>query len=75
MTRYYVNIAGLELEKLNFFGFQLVEENEEFALYIDGNGDPQVVDKKSPHIFVDDINDARHIDGRIIELKRKTTEN
>ena len=36
---------------------------------------PQVVDKEAPDIFVDDINDARHIDGRIIELKQKTTEN
>ena len=68
MTRYYVSINGLEPETLAFFGLQQVAEDDEFALYVDSYGEQQIVDKRSPHIYVEDLNDAQHISDRAIAL-------
>ena len=69
MTRHYVSIAGLKPEALAFFGIQLIDEDDNFAFYIDAAGEPQIVDKRSPHIYVDDINDAMHITDRAIAVR------
>ena len=54
----------MEPEELAFFGFQTLFEDGEFALVIGPDDQPQIIDKQSPHIFVDDINDAAHIARR-----------
>lgn len=41
-----------------FFGFRKMAENDDFIIYRAKGGDDHIVDKKSPHVFVDDINDA-----------------
>jgi len=69
VTRYYVSIEGLDTKMLEFFGFSLVKEDEEHALYLDGDGELQIVRKASPHIYVSDINDARHIANRGIMIR------
>ena len=71
MIRHYVSIDGLEPGVLAFFGFQLAKEDDNFAYYVDGYGEDQIVDKKSPHIYVEDFNDAQHIKGRVIALRKK----
>ena len=38
----------------------------EKALYVDSSGEQQIVDKRSPHIYVEDLNDAQHISDRAI---------
>ena len=62
--RFYVSIEGLEPEDLAFFGLQIGPGGADFDIYIDRDGEEHIVDRNSPHIFVDDINDATHIASR-----------
>ena len=45
MTRHYVGIKGLDLTILAFFCFQLMEEDDDFALFVDNTGEHQIIDK------------------------------
>lgn len=70
MTLHYVSIEGLGPEDLAYFGLHFVTENDDFVSYVRGYDEILIVDKKSPHIYVDDINDAQHISGRVIMLQK-----
>jgi hypothetical protein len=59
MSRHYVDITGIDPKLLEFLGYYLIEECEEFAIYV-CKGEPHMVQKKgkSKYIYVEDINDA-----------------
>jgi hypothetical protein len=58
MARFCVDISHLTDENLEFFGYQVVSENEEFKVYTDKNLEDHLVRKSSPLLYVEDINDA-----------------
>lgn len=58
MARYYVDVTGIPDELLEFLGYILVHENEEFQLR-HYKGDPVIIQKSGKrYVYVDDINDA-----------------
>jgi hypothetical protein len=70
VTQHYVGIEGLDLNILeSFFGFQILVDEDEFALIIDDKGNLQIIDKKRPHIYLEDINDAMLIRSRVIAVR------
>ncbi len=59
MAQWYVSIEHLTDEQLEFLGYPVVRENEEFKVYRDYTGEEQIVYKAGPRfLFVEDINDA-----------------
>lgn len=58
MARFCVDISHLDDRVLGFFGYELVEENEEFKIYEDKEGSDHIVDKARPRLYVEDVNDA-----------------
>jgi len=65
--RYYVSIAGVPDQFLEFLGYILIEETDEFKVYLH-KGEPVVVEKASPNLYVDDLNDARILKGNIMTI-------
>jgi hypothetical protein len=63
--RYYVSIAGVPDEFLEFLGYVKVEETDEFKVYR-RHGDLMVVKNDNPFLYVDDLNDARILKSRNI---------
>lgn len=61
--RYYVSIAGVPDEFLEFLGYVKVEEDDEFKVYR-RHGDLMPVEKTNPYLYVDDLNDARILKSR-----------
>lgn len=61
--RYYVSIADVSDEFLEFLGYVLREETDEFKVY-SRHGELMVVQKTNPFLYVDDLNDARILKGR-----------
>lgn len=61
--RYYVSIAGVPDEFLEFLGYVKVEETDEFKVYW-RHGDLMPVKKANPYLYVDDLNDARILKDR-----------
>ncbi len=57
---FIVCIDHLTESQLNFFGWDLVRETDDFWLYLHiRTGEDQIVDKKGKkYLLVDDINDA-----------------
>ena len=57
---FIVCIDHLSESQLNFYGWDLVRETDEFWLYIHvRTGEDQIVDKKGKkYLVVDDVNDA-----------------
>jgi hypothetical protein len=68
MDRYCVNIDGISDEILAFFGYRLVDENEEFKFYQDKYAEDHIVEKAHPLLYVEDINDALSLNSNIIRL-------
>jgi hypothetical protein len=64
MARHYVDITDISKENLEFLGYYLVEEDEEFALY-DNKGEHFIVHRRADRkfIYVDDVNDATILRG------------
>jgi hypothetical protein len=60
--RYYVSIADVPDKFLEFLGYLLVAETEEFKVYL-RHGDLMPVKKGNPYLYVDDLNDARILQG------------
>lgn len=54
----FVSIAGIDKERLSFFGIELIAEVGSFQFYKDFEGRISVADKTRPYVWVDDINDA-----------------
>ncbi len=63
MRRVFVQIPNVPDEFLEFLGYLKVEETEEFKVYV-RHGDPIVVQKANPYLYVDDLNDARILKDR-----------
>lgn len=68
MIRYYVSLRGIPEDALAFFGIHMVFQTETHALFVDHNGDEHVVDKESPHIYVEDVNDAEYLRDWVSEI-------
>ncbi len=67
MTKWYVSIDNVPDDKLEFIGYLLVREDEEFFVYTHiHSGDDFIIDKNGPKfLWVDDINDAIAINARV----------
>ena len=63
MRRFFVSIAGVSDEFLEFLGYVKVAENDEFKVYL-RHGERMVVKTANPYLFVDDLNDARILKDR-----------
>lgn len=61
---YYVGISGITDADLGFMGYTLVGQNDEFKMYQDYRGEVHIVDKESPMLKVDDVNDAQALAQR-----------
>ncbi len=65
--RYYVSIAGVPDEFLEFLGYVLVSEDDEFKAYLH-KGETCIVKKSAPNLYVDDLNDARILKGNMMTI-------
>jgi hypothetical protein len=65
--RYYVSIAGVPDEFLQFLGYEPVPdaETDELKAYR-RKGEVMIVKKADPFLLVDDLNDRRILKGRNI---------
>lgn len=63
MRRVFVQIPNVSDEFLEFLGYLKIQETEEFKVYL-RHGDPIVVQKTNPYLYVDDLNDARILKDR-----------
>jgi hypothetical protein len=56
----YFSIPVKSLNYLGFFGFQTLEENDDFCIMQDREGRKQIISKTYPRIYFDgdDVNDA-----------------
>ena len=63
MRRFYVYVGGVPDEFLEFLGYVRVEETDEFKVYLH-HGEPIIVEKSNPYLYVDDLNDARILKDR-----------
>ena len=63
--RYYVSIAGVPDEFLEFLGYVVVPdiETDELKVYR-RHGELMIVKKANPFLYVDDLNDARILKSR-----------
>lgn len=55
---FYVNISHLDDTALAFFGYTLIDEDTDQKLYLCYDGEEHIVDKRNPHLLVEDVNDA-----------------
>jgi hypothetical protein len=58
MAKFCVDISHLDDRTLGFFGYTLVDENDEFKIYQDKNREDHIVAKAHPRLYVEDVNDA-----------------
>lgn len=65
---FIVCIDHLSESQLNFFGWDVVRETDDFWLYLHINtGEEQIVDKKGKkNLLVDDINDANVMSAELL---------
>ncbi|RWJ39802.1 MAG: hypothetical protein EOR36_24770 [Mesorhizobium sp.] len=62
MSRFFVSINHLSDAQLEFYGWYLVRENEEFKVYgRPYDGEEQIVSRDRPFLAVDDYNDALYM--------------
>jgi hypothetical protein len=55
-------------EVLEFLGYVKIDENDEFKAYV-RHGEPILVKKANPYLYVDDLNDARILkDRNVMEI-------
>ena len=62
MPRYYVDITGISQDFLDFLGYVVVYEEEEFKV-LSHKGEIHAIDKAKPRLYVDDVNDAALLKG------------
>jgi hypothetical protein len=65
MARFYVDITGVSQDYLDFLGYFVVAEDDEFKI-IDHKGDVHFIDKKKPYLYIDDMNDANLLKGPFV---------
>jgi hypothetical protein len=69
VRRWCVDVGHLTNDQMAFFGYVLVAENEDFAVYRH-YGEDIIVSKSDRFILVDDLNDALNMGGaRIVEIE------
>jgi len=61
MPKFCVDISDIDDARLEFFGYRLEEESEEFKIYRDIYNDYHIVSKSRPLLFVEDVNDATYL--------------
>lgn len=66
--RVYVSLDGVTEGQLEFLGYILLAEDEEFKVYYH-QGEEVIVDKNDPFIYVDDLNDASLFGAQIFRVK------
>lgn len=68
--RFAVCIDDLTVQQLEFFGWTIVRQNDEFIVYQHlYDGDEQIVDAKGKKfLLVDDYNDAQQMGHSIIRI-------
>jgi hypothetical protein len=71
MGRFYVNIEGVSQAALDFLGYIVIFENNEFKI-LSHKGDVHVVDKSKPYLYVDDKNDQELLSGPFKARERIT---
>lgn len=64
MTKYYVSVNGLGPQDFAFIGLYLASEDHDFARYVDAYGNDYIIDKSSPFIYLEDVNDAQFLKSR-----------
>ena len=65
MGGYYCCIDGVPNEVLEFLGYSLIRESDDFELWQDYNGNEQIVYKRGRrYLYVDDFNDAQILRSR-----------
>ncbi len=58
MSRYYVNVTGIPLKDLEFMGYNLIKENEDY-IFLANKGDHYVLSQHGcRYLYVNDPNDA-----------------
>jgi len=62
MERFYVDITGVSQDRLDFLGYFVIYEDDEFKI-LSNKGDLYIIDKARPRLFVDDVNDANLLGG------------
>ena len=58
---FYVDISHLRDADLEFFGYSLVAEDDEFKLFSCYDGEEHIVAKDRPHLLVIDVNEANEM--------------
>lgn len=66
--RVYVSLDGVSEEQLQFLGYILISENDEFRVYYH-LGEEVIVEKADPFIYVEDLNDAALFGSEIFRVK------
>jgi hypothetical protein len=65
-----VEISGIPDGLLEFVGYVLVEENEEFKVYRDKYMEDHIVRKSDSLLYVDELDEAQALSaGRIVRLR------
>jgi hypothetical protein len=64
-----VDISGIADQSLEFVGYFLVEENEEFKIFRDKYGEDHIVQKSDGLLYVDELDQAQSLGaGRVVML-------
>jgi len=64
-----VEISNVSDKELEFVGYSLVEENEEFKVYRDKYSEDYVVRKAKPYLFVNELDEAQSLGAdRVVTL-------
>jgi hypothetical protein len=58
MTQYCVDISGIGDDILDFLGYHLADETDQFKVYRDKYAEDHIVFKARPLLYVEDANDA-----------------
>ncbi len=69
MARYYTNITGVSQALLDFIGYYIVDEDEEFKI-LWHKGDIHFIDKNKPYLYLDDRTDAEVLKGLLAGRER-----
>ncbi len=67
MAGFYCRIDNVSKEVLDFLGYHLIRENDEFELWQDLYGDEHILNKLGPkYLFVEDMNDASTLRASVV---------
>lgn len=58
---FYIDIRHLRDADLEFFGYQMIAEDEIQKLFLCYDGEEHIVDKERPYLLVSDVNEANEM--------------